>query len=240
LEEACHGKPNGMGSGDVPASFRQGLGRRAEGDGRSVGAAVPKLFSKARASKFRTDDGMEYIDCTSQAWSLGIGACHPFVMEAVKEQLNYFTHVRTNFDTVPKLLLSKKLSEIGPGDLKRVPYCLHGSTAVEGAMKLAMRSRPGRKYFVSLWNGYSGRSLARIDMTDPHPTPFLHYTGNKLRVPQLYCHRCPYQRTCPACDLSCVEMMGKMIENSLDGESIALLMDPIQATGSCAASTTCA
>ena len=125
----------------------------------SVGAAVPKLFARARGAKYWTHDGSEYIDCTSQAWSLGVGACHPTVMEAVKAQLDYFTHVRTNFDTVPKLLLSKRLAELAPGDLNRVTYSLHGTTAVEGAMKLALRNRPGRRYFVTLWDGYAGRTL---------------------------------------------------------------------------------
>jgi len=205
-------------------------GRKALLSG-AVGAAVSKIYAKARGAKFWTDDGMEYIDCTSQAWSLGVGACHPTVMEAVKAQLDYFTHVRTNFDTVPKLLLSKKLAEIAPGDLNRVAYCLHGTTAVEGAMKLALRNRPGRKYFVTLWDGYAGRTLATIDLTYPHPTPFLDYTGHKIRLPQAYCYRCAYERAYPECDLFCVKMMDKFIANALDGQPVALFMEPIQASG---------
>jgi 4-aminobutyrate aminotransferase-like enzyme len=144
-------------------------GRKALLSG-SVGAEVPKVFARGRGAKYWTTDGQEYIDCTSQAWSLAVGACHPTVMAAVKAQLDYFTHVRTNFDTVPKLLLSKKLAEIGPGDLSRVTYSLHGTTAVEGAMKLALRNRPGRKYFVTLWDGYAGRTFATMDLTYAHPT----------------------------------------------------------------------
>lgn len=205
-------------------------GRRALLSG-SVGAAVPKVFARARGAKYWTADGTEYIDCTSQAWSLGVGACHPTVMEAVKAQLDYFTHVRTNFDTVPKLLLSKKLAEIAPGDLDRVTYCLHGTTAVEGAMKLALRNRPGRKYFVTLWDGYSGRTLATMDLTYPHPTPFLEYTGHKVRLPQAYCYRCPYEKTYPECDLFCVKMMDKFLTQAIDGQPVALFMEPIQASG---------
>jgi 4-aminobutyrate aminotransferase/4-aminobutyrate aminotransferase/(S)-3-amino-2-methylpropionate transaminase len=152
-------------------------------------------------------------------------------MEAIKAQLDYFTHVRTNFDTAPKLLLSKKLVEIAPGDLNRVTYCLHGTTAVEGAMKLALRNKPGRKYFVTMWDGYAGRTLATMDLTYPHPTPFLEYTGHKIRVPQAYCYRCPYEKTYPECELFCVKMMDKLIENGIDGQPVALFMEPIQASG---------
>ena len=205
-------------------------GRKALLSG-SVGAAVPKLFARARGAKYWTADGAEFIDCTSQAWSLGVGACHPTVIEAVKAQLDYFTHVRTNFDTVPKLLLSKKLAQIAPGDLTRVTYCLHGTTAVEGAMKLALRNKLGRKYFMTLWDGYSGRTLATMDLTYPHPTPFLDYTGHKIRLPQAYCYRCAYEKTYPDCDLFCVKMMDKFINNALDGQPVALIMEPIQASG---------
>ena len=205
-------------------------GRKALLSG-SVGAAVPKLFARARGAKYWTADGAEFIDCTSQAWSLGVGACHPTVIEAVRAQLDYFTHVRTNFDTVPKLLLSKKLAQIAPGDLNRVTYSLHGTTAVEGAMKLALRNRVGRKYFLTLWDGYSGRTLATMDLTYPHPTPFLDYTGHKIRLPQAYCYRCAYEKTYPNCDLFCVKMMDKFITNALDGRPVALIMEPIQASG---------
>ena len=45
-----------------------------------VGTAVPKLYAKARGASFWDQDGREYIDCTSQAWSLNVGRCHPKVM----------------------------------------------------------------------------------------------------------------------------------------------------------------
>jgi 4-aminobutyrate aminotransferase/4-aminobutyrate aminotransferase/(S)-3-amino-2-methylpropionate transaminase len=205
-------------------------GRKALLSG-SVGAGVPKIYSKGRGAKYWTQDGQEFIDCTSQAWSLGVGACHPKVMDAVKAQLEYFTHVRTNFDTLPRIMLSKRLIEIAPGDIDNVTYCLHGTTAVEGALKLAIRNKPNRKYFITLWDGYAGRTLATMDLTYPHPTPFLHYTGHKIRLPQAYCYRCYYEKTYPECDLYCVKMMDKFIENAVDGKPIGLLMEPIQASG---------
>ena len=197
----------------------------------SVSTRLPKIYSKARGSKYWTSDGMEYIDCTSQAWSLGVGGCHPGVIEAVKAQMDYFTHVRTNFDTLPKLMLSKKLADIAPGKMNKVAYSLHGTTAVEGAMKIAVRNKPGRKYFITLWDSYFGRTFATIDMSYPHPVPFLHYTGNKMRLPQAYCYRCPYEREYSECGLFCVKMIDKFITNALDGAPIALFMEPIQAQG---------
>ncbi len=206
------------------------VGRRALLSG-SVGGALPLMVAKARGASLWDNTGREYIDCTSQAWTLTIGACHPKVIAAVKEQLEYFTHVRTSFETVPKLLLSKKLAELAPGDLNRVAYCLHGSTAIEGAMKLAMRHYPDRRFFLVPWDNFSGRTLAGMSLCYPHPDSFLQHTGYGVRVPQGYCYRCAYELEYPACDLFCVKMMGKFIENAVDGKPLALLMEPIQGSG---------
>lgn len=205
-------------------------GRRALLSG-SVGGELPLMIAKARGASFWDAQGREYIDCTSQAWSLNVGACHPKVMAAVKEQLNYFTHVRTSFETMPRIHLSKRLAEIAPGNLKRVNYCLHASTAIEGAMKLAMREYPERKYFIAPWDSFSGRTLAGIALSYPHPWPFQHYTGNVVRVPQGYCYRCPYQMQYPSCELYCVKMMGEFIEHAVDGQPLAFIMEPVQASG---------
>jgi 4-aminobutyrate aminotransferase-like enzyme len=213
-----------------PSEEDMAAGRQALLSG-SVGGEMPIQIAKARGASFWDQTGREYIDCTSQAWSLNVGACHPKVMAAVKEQLNYFTHVRTSFETMPRLMLTKRLAEIAPGDLNRVNYCLHASNAIEGAMKLAMREHPDRKYFVAPWDSFSGRTLAGMGLSYPHPWPFLNYTGNTLRVPQGYCYRCPYGRTYPECDLFCVGMMGEHIENSMDGQPLAFIMEPIEASG---------
>jgi 4-aminobutyrate aminotransferase-like enzyme len=213
-----------------PSEEDMAAGRRALLSG-SVGGEMPLMISKARGASFWDPTGKEYIDCTSQAWSLNVGACHPKVMAAIKEQLNYFTHVRTSFETMPRVMLSKYLAEIGPGNLKRINYCLHASTAIEGAMKLAIRNKPGRKFFVAPWDGFAGRTLAGMSLSYPHPHPFLDYTGNSVRLPQGYCYRCPYERQYPECDIFCVKMMGKFIENAIDGLPIAMVMEPIQASG---------
>ena len=205
-------------------------GRRALLSG-SVGGELPLLVARARGASLWDRSGREYIDCTSQAWTLSVGACHPRVMAAVREQLEYFTHVRSSFETVPKLLLSKRLAELAPGDLNQVAYCLHGSTAIEGAMKLALRNKPGRRFFITPWDGFSGRTLAGMELCYPHPAPFLDYTGHTVRVPQGYCYRCAYERTYPDCELFCVKMMGKFIESAVDGQPVALIMEPIQGSG---------
>ncbi|MFB0546625.1 MAG: aspartate aminotransferase family protein [Anaerolineae bacterium] len=197
----------------------------------SVGGELPLMVAKARGALLWDAQGNEYIDCTAQAWTLAVGACHPQVMAAAREQLEYFTHVRTSFETVPKLMLSKRLVELAPGDLNRVTYCLHGSTAIEGAVKLAIRNKPRRRFFITLWDGFCGRTLAGMGLSYPHRDAFLDYTGHTVRVPQGYCYRCAYELEYPDCELFCVDMIGKFIENAVDEPPLALMMEPIQGSG---------
>jgi 4-aminobutyrate aminotransferase-like enzyme len=213
-----------------PSEEDMAAGRQALLSG-SVGGELPLQIAKARGASFWDQHGNEYIDCTSQAWSLNVGACHPQVIAAVKEQLNYFTHVRTSFETMPRVMLTKRLAELAPEGLDKVNYCLHGSTAVEGALKLAMRKYPDRKVFMVPWDNFSGRTLVGMSLSYPDPYPFLNYTDNVVRVPQGYCYRCPYQMTYPQCDVYCVKQMEAFIERSVDGQPLAFLMEPIQASG---------
>lgn len=199
--------------------------------GGGVGRSVPLVVQKAKGASLWDMSGREYIDCTAQAWSVNVGHCHPKVIAAVSEQIQNFTHIRTSFDTVPKLLLAKKLSELGPGRLKKVAYSLTGSDACEGAMKLGMRNHSG-SMFVALWDGYSGRTLATLNMSWPHPNNrFAAWGGPMIRVPQAYCFRCPFGLTYPSCVLECVRFAKQSILKNASEPPVALMMEPVQGSG---------
>jgi 4-aminobutyrate aminotransferase-like enzyme len=199
--------------------------------GGGVGGALSLVVHHGRGASLWDTTGREFIDCTSQAWSLNVGYCHPKVIAAVAEQIQQYTHVRTSFDTPPKLLLAKKLSQLAPGRLKKVAYSLTGSDANEGAMKLAMRNRPGN-LFVALWDGYHGRTLATLNMSWPHPNNrFTAWSGPVIRVPQAYCYRCPFGLTYPSCELECVRFARESILKAAGEPPVALMMEPIQGNG---------
>ncbi len=199
--------------------------------GGGVGAGTPMVIDHGLGASVWDATGQEYIDCTSQAWSLNVGYCHPKVVAAVIDQVQRFTHIRTSFDTVPKLLLAKKLSELGPGRLKKVGYSLTGSDANEGAMKLAMRNRPGN-VFVTLWDGYHGRTLSTLNLSWPHPkNRFTAWKGEVLRIPQAYCYRCPFETVYPACGLECARFARQAILNGASEPPAALMMEPVQGNG---------
>ena len=205
-------------------------GRRAMGGG-GVGNKVSILVDYGIGAELYDMAGRVYIDSTSQAWSLNTGYSHPKVLSAVKEVMDKYTHIRTSFETVPKLLLAKKLVELAPGNLDQVIFSLTGSDANEGAIKLAMRNRPGNT-FASLFDGYHGRTLATLNLSWPHPNNrFTAWSAPIVRVPQAYCYRCPIQLTYPQCNLECVDLAKSILQRGASESPVALIMEPIQGNG---------
>lgn len=206
-------------------------GRKALAGG-SVGKGSDLVIESQSGATFMDIHGQEFIDCTSQAWSLNIGACRPEIIGVVSEQIKHATHVRSSYGTIPKYILSKRLTDIAPGNLKKVSFTLHGSIANEGAMKLAMRNNPDGKYFLTPWRGFFGRTLSTMALSWPHPNnKFLSFMGHTVRFPNAYCYRCPFESSYPTCGLECAKHLRKMIENSVDGKPIAIFMEPFQAAG---------
>ena len=199
----------------------------------SVGGGLPVLVESGKGAVIKDIQGKEYIDCTSQAWTFNIGVSHPKVIEAVQEQLQKITHVRTSFETVPKLLLLKKLGEIAPKDLKKISFCLHGSVANESALKLAITNNPQGMKFLAPFDNYSGRTLVTIAASWPyHPISrlFAPWMEHFIRIPNAYCYRCPFNLEYPNCGILCAEYVKTMIEHGTE-PIIALILEPMQASG---------
>jgi 4-aminobutyrate aminotransferase-like enzyme len=187
---------------------------------------------RAKGALVWDDKGREYLDCTSQAWSNNLGANDPRVVEAAIAQLRSLTHARSNFNTIPLLKLTAKLREISPGDLNRIGYCLHGSLAVEMAIKLAFRNKPGRHNVIVLQDAYHGRSLTTMAASWPHPNnPFLPIQPRFTRVP----HPDPYR---PRLNMDvdtesklCLQLLEETIQKGVDGGVAAIMLEPILGNG---------
>jgi len=196
------------------------------------GGGIPPILVKGSGALVWDNQGNEYVDCTSQAWSLNVGFSHPKVLKAAVKQMDKLVHVRSSFDTYPHLALSKKLAELTPGDWpKHVSFCLHGSLAIETAMKLALRQN-NQGAFVTLYDGYHGRSFGALSLCWPHPNnAFLGFQGRVVRVPQAYCYRCYFGLEYPGCGLRCVKFTEEALDKAVDGRPLAFVMEPVQGNG---------
>jgi len=209
-------------------------GRQALIRGWSSGVEpVKMIFERAKGALIWDASGKEYIDCTSQAWSNNIGAGDERVLEAAYSQMQNLTHLRSNYDSVPLLLLSKELAESAPGKLKRVGYCLHGSMAVEMAVKIAVKNRPNSGPLITLYDGYHGRSLATMGWSWPHiNNDFNHLMAPVVRIPHPYYYRHALPGEKPAeMAKRCADILRDTIRYAVNGKPPAFLMEPVQGNG---------
>lgn len=187
---------------------------------------------RAKGSLVWDDKGREYLDCTSQAWSNNLGANDPRVIEAAIAQMREITHARPNFNTIPLLALTARLRELSPSDLNRIGYCLHGSLAVEMAMKLAFKNRPGHHNVIILQDAYHGRSLTTMAASWPHPNnPFLPIQPRFTRVPHPDPYRPRQGLDVEADSKLCLGLLEDTIRKGVDGGVVAIMMEPILGNG---------
>ena len=218
----------------MPDSYLEGDladGRAALLSGWSTGSEPGLVITKASGALVWDAKGNEYIDCTSMAWSNNIGASVPEVVEAAFSQARELSHLRSNFDSVPLLLLAKAMTDAAPGDLKRIGFTLHGSLGVEMAMKLAMANRPQHTGpWLALTDGYHGRSLASMGLGWPHVNhAFDRAFPAVLRVPQPYAYRSG--RSASEEVDYCVAELRDAISRRATGLPPALFMEPVQGNG---------
>ena len=206
-------------------------GRRALLQGWSTGAEPGPIFVKASGALLWDLDGNEYVDCTSQAWSNNIGASHERVVAAVSRQAADLTHLRSNYESIPLLQLAAKLIEVAPEGLNRVSFCLHGSLAVESAMKLALKNAAAPGPFITLRDGFHGRSLAAMGLSWPHgESRFVPLYPPVIRVPQPYVYRSTGE-TEDEVVARCINELRDTIERGASGHPVAFIMEPVQGNG---------
>ncbi|XAZ33091.1 adenosylmethionine--8-amino-7-oxononanoate transaminase [Paenarthrobacter ureafaciens] len=133
------------------------------------------------ALRLRDEDGgrHEVLDAMSSWWSVIHGYRHPVLDQAVKRQVDSFSHVMFGGLTHrPAVELAENLLDLVrggalPGEgLERVFLADSGSIAVEVALKLAVQfqtaaGRPKRQRFLTIRGGYHGDTFAAMGVCDP-------------------------------------------------------------------------
>ena len=125
-------------------------------------ARYPVEFVRGAGTRLWDDEGNEYLDFLCGISVSLLGHCHPGVVEAVCEQAGRLIHVGNLFHTEPPRRLAERLSEksLGGG----VFFTNSGAEAIECALKLARKRRPGGG-FVVLERGFHGRTYGALSAT---------------------------------------------------------------------------
>ncbi len=90
-----------------------------------------------------------------------IGYRNPYVIEAIKKQLDIMPFSPRRFTNLPAIDLAKKLVSILPSPLNKVLFAPGGTSAISMALKLA-RLVTGKQKIISWWDSFHGASMDAI------------------------------------------------------------------------------
>jgi 4-aminobutyrate aminotransferase len=140
--------------------------RRSAAIARGVGVMTQNFAVSAENATVTDADGNELIDFAAGIAVVNTGHRHPRVMDAVKAQLDAFTH--TCHQVVPYenyVRLAERLNEKVPGDFdKKTVFVTTGAEAVENAVKIA-RAHTGRPGVIAFTGGFHGRTFMGMSLT---------------------------------------------------------------------------
>jgi 4-aminobutyrate aminotransferase/(S)-3-amino-2-methylpropionate transaminase len=142
------------------------LSRREKAVVRGIGYTTPFFAERAKNAEVWDVEGKRYVDFAGGIAVLNTGHCHPKVMEAVREQMERFTH--TCFMVMmyePFIALAERLNKLAPidGPAKTALFTT-GAEATENAVKIA-RAHTGRPGVIAFTGAFHGRTALASALT---------------------------------------------------------------------------
>ncbi|GCD57002.1 4-aminobutyrate--2-oxoglutarate transaminase [Acetobacter pasteurianus] len=163
------------------------LNRRTNAVPRGVATSTPVFADRAENAEIWDVEGKRYVDFAGGIAVLNVGHRHPKVMDAVKKQLDRFTHTAFQVSAYePYIELAEKLNARAPfsGDVKTI-FFTTGGEATENAVKIA-RAATGRNGVIAFCGGFHGRTLLASALTGkvlPYKAPFGTLPGEVYHIP---------------------------------------------------------
>jgi 4-aminobutyrate aminotransferase-like enzyme len=186
------------------------------------------VIEKGEGCIIEDADGNRFIDFFAGVGVASIGYNHPKYVKMMSEQYSKI-HVGS-FTTKNRAELSKLLSEVAVGDLKRTQYYSSGAEAVEAALRLA-KSYTKKSEFIGFWEGFHGKTQGVLGLLGDNfkahlgPLPVGRYL-----TPYANCSRCPFFLKFPDCKWACVDHIRKKIRYETTNDVAAIIVEPIQGT----------
>jgi len=203
--------------------------RRVAAVPRGVPTMLPVFAAKAENAEIWDVEGKRYIDFASGIAVVGTGHRHPKVVEAVKAQLDAFSHVCVQVTPYESYIaLAEKLNERmpGPGPKKTI-FVTTGAEAVENAVKIA-RAATGRPGIVAFAGGFHGRTMMTMALTgkvSPYKIGFAPLPGDVYHIP----FPDAYHGVTPEQSLAALKTLFK---SDIDPARVAaILIEPVQGEG---------
>ncbi|GAA2902514.1 aspartate aminotransferase family protein [Actinoplanes cyaneus] len=205
--------------------------RRLSAVARGVGSTISSYVDHAGGGTLTDVDGREWIDFASGIAVTNVGNAAPRVVEAVRAQVERFTH--TCFMVAPYesyVAVCEQLIELTPGSFeKRAALFNSGAEAVENAVKIA-RHATGRQAVVVFDHAYHGRTNLTMALTAknmPYKHRFGPFAPEVYRAPMSYPLR-DGGLDGPEAARRAIDVIEKQVGA---GNVAAVLIEPIQGEG---------
>ncbi|WP_330629416.1 4-aminobutyrate--2-oxoglutarate transaminase [Thioclava sp. FTW29] len=203
--------------------------RRKAALARGVGVLTDHYAVRAENTEIWDADGNRLLDFASGIAVLNTGHRHPKVIEAVKAQLDAFTH--TCHQVIPYenyVRLAERINALAPGDFaKKTVFVTTGAEALENAVKIA-RAHTNRSAVITFQGGFHGRTFMTMAMTGkvaPYKIGFGPLMGDVFHAPY------PYEAHGVSIDDS-MNAIEKLFKADVDPARVAaIVLEPVQGEG---------
>ncbi|MBP2306869.1 4-aminobutyrate--2-oxoglutarate transaminase [Azospirillum melinis] len=205
------------------------VARREAAVSRGISAGMPFYIDRAENAEMWDIEGKRFIDFAGGIAVLNTGHRHPKVMEAVKAQLERFTHtcaMVTPYDSFVEL--AEKLNALVPGPTpKKTAFFTTGAEAVENAVKVA-RAATGRPGVVAFSGGFHGRTLLTMGLTGkvvPYKVGFGPFPAEIFHVPFPNAYR-------GISEAESLKALDTLFKSDVDPARVAaIIIEPVQGEG---------
>ncbi len=197
----------------------------------------PFVMDHGKGTEVWDVDGNRFLDFAAGIAVTSTGHSHPKVVQAIKDQVDQFIHISSDFYHPKWVELGEKLDEIAPFKERAISFMTNsGTESVEAAIKLA-RYSTGRSQFIGFLGGFHGRTMGAVTFTASKHTyhkGFFPLMNGVVHAPFPDAYR-PILQTHPGEDYG--ETVVRYIEEEILGrilppeETAAILVEPIQGEG---------
>ena len=203
---------------------------------RGVSNGNLNIATSAKNATITTEKGEEFIDFAGAIGVMNVGHSHPKVVEAVKAQLDHYTHPGFNVMMYESYLeVCKRLCEITDGDHDKKAILFNtGAEAVENAVKIA-RKFTGRPGVVSFYRAFHGRTNLTMGMTSkvkPYKVGFGPFASDIYQAPFPYSYQRPAHMTEDEYIDDTIARFDEFFKATASAETTAcIVMEPVQGEG---------
>ena len=194
----------------------------------------PLVIDHAEGMNIWDIDGNRYLDFSAGIAVMNVGWNHPAVVRAVSDQVKQLSHgAFLDFCSEIPVQFAETVVSMLPDGLDRVYFSNSGAETIEAALKLA-RYHTKRKYFISFYGGFHGRTFGAVSLTAAkviqrkHFGPFLPV----IHAPYPNPYR-PLGLSTLTCHLDVVQYIREVIfQTEVSPEEVAaIVVEPIQGEG---------